>query len=87
MEASAKSHEASEGLGRLKRLSIMVYSSSGGVAYRSFTTLAERVSFVALSAILQEYFNEMADAVFATDGILDKYIGDSAMAFWCALIE
>ena len=54
---------------------------------RSFTSLAERIAPTALSQFLQEYFNEMADAVFATDGIVDKYIGDSIMAFWGAPIE
>ena len=54
---------------------------------RSFTALAERIPPTALSAFLQEYFNEMAEAVFATDGIVDKYIGDSVMAFWGAPIE
>jgi class 3 adenylate cyclase len=54
---------------------------------RSFTALAERLPPAALSLFLQEYFNEMTEAVFATDGILDKYIGDAVMAFWGAPID
>ncbi len=54
---------------------------------RSFTALAERLPPAALSVFLQEYFNEMTEAVFATDGIVDKYIGDAVMAFWGAPIE
>jgi GGDEF domain-containing protein len=54
---------------------------------RSFTTIAEHLPPAALSTFLQEYFNEMTEAVFATDGILDKYIGDAVMAFWGAPIE
>jgi len=54
---------------------------------RSFTSLAERLPPAALSRFLQEYFNEMTEAVFATDGIVDKYIGDAVMAFWGAPID
>ena len=54
---------------------------------RSFTTIAERLPPHQLTRLLQEYFDEMADAVFATDGIVDKYIGDAIMAFWGAPIE
>jgi class 3 adenylate cyclase len=54
---------------------------------RAFTALAERLPPAALSSFLQEYFNEMTEAVFATEGIVDKYIGDAVMAFWGAPIE
>ena len=54
---------------------------------RSFTALAERLAPAALSNFLQEYFDEMTEAVFATDGIVDKYIGDAVMAFWGAPID
>jgi class 3 adenylate cyclase len=54
---------------------------------RSFTALAERLAPAALSLFLQEYFNEMTEAVFATDGIVDKYIGDAVMAFWGAPMD
>ena len=54
---------------------------------RSFTTLTERLPPRELTRLLQEYFDEMAEAVYATDGTLDKYIGDAVMAFWGAPIE
>jgi class 3 adenylate cyclase len=54
---------------------------------RSFTSLSEKLTPTDLSIFLQEYFNEMTEAVFNTDGILDKYIGDGLMAFWGAPIE
>ena len=54
---------------------------------RSFTTVVERLAPQRLTELMQEYFNEMTDAVFATNGIVDKFIGDALMAFWGAPIE
>ncbi len=54
---------------------------------RSFTTLSEGFPPQQVTRMLQEYFTEMTDAVYATDGILDKYIGDAVMAFWGAPID
>ncbi len=54
---------------------------------RSFTAITERLAPQQLTRLLQEYFSEMAEAVFVTDGIVDKYIGDAIMAFWGAPIE
>jgi adenylate cyclase len=54
---------------------------------RSFTTVTERLPPQVLTAILREYFDAMAREVFATDGVLDKYMGDAIMAFWGAPIE
>jgi len=54
---------------------------------RSFTSLAEQIPTQQLTRLLHDYFSEMTDAVFATDGVLDKYIGDAVMAFWGAPIE
>ncbi len=54
---------------------------------RSFTSLSEKIPPQQLSRILQEYFTTMTDEVLATDGVVDKYIGDAIMAFWGAPIE
>ena len=53
---------------------------------RSFTALTENLPPHTLTTLLHEYFAEMTDAVQATDGIVDKYIGDAIMAFWGAPI-
>ena len=54
---------------------------------RSFTSLSEKIPPQQLARILQEYFTAMTDEVLATDGVVDKYIGDAIMAFWGAPIE
>lgn len=53
---------------------------------RGFTTLTENLPPQTLTHLLHEYFSEMTEAVLATDGIVDKYIGDAIMAFWGAPI-
>lgn len=54
---------------------------------RSFTSLSEKIPPQQLTRLLQEYFTAMTDEVLATDGVVDKYIGDAVMAFWGAPIE
>jgi class 3 adenylate cyclase len=54
---------------------------------RSFTALSERLPPQQMTRLLQEYFDAMTDEVFATEGIVDKYVGDAIMAFWGAPIE
>ena len=49
---------------------------------RGFTTISEGLTPDELVQLLNEYFGQMTDIVFATDGTLDKYIGDAIMAFW-----
>lgn len=51
---------------------------------RGFTTITESAEPAILSAILQEYFTEMSEEIFATDGVVEKFIGDAIMAFWGA---
>ena len=54
---------------------------------RGFTTLSESIKPETLSLLLHEYFTEMTEEVLATDGVLDKFIGDAVMAFWGAPID
>ena len=49
-----------------------------------FTTIAEGLTPTALVNLLNEYFSEMTETIFKYWGTLDKYIGDSIMAFWGA---
>ncbi|MGK7920164.1 MAG: adenylate/guanylate cyclase domain-containing protein [Trichodesmium sp.] len=47
---------------------------------RSYTTLTEGMEAEQVVSMLNEYFEEMVDAVFKYKGTLDKYIGDALMA-------
>jgi adenylate cyclase len=54
---------------------------------RSFTALSEKIPPQQLTRMLQEYFDEMTEEVIATEGVIDKFIGDAIMAFWGAPID
>jgi adenylate cyclase len=62
--------------GEVKELSVLFSD------IRGFTTISEGLTPDQLVQLLNEYFGQMTDFVFATDGTLDKYIGDAIMAFW-----
>jgi adenylate cyclase len=47
---------------------------------RSYTTLTEKMSPEDVVSMLNEYFEDMVDALFSYKGTLDKYIGDAMMA-------
>jgi class 3 adenylate cyclase len=60
-----------------RRLMTVFFSDLQG-----FTTLSERLTPDGLVKLLNHYFTTMANAIRAQNGIIDKYIGDSVMAFW-----
>lgn len=47
---------------------------------RGFTALSERIEPGVVAELVSEHVDAMAEIVFAYDGIVDKYIGDSVMA-------
>jgi adenylate cyclase len=49
-----------------------------------FSGIAERMSAQRLSAFLNRHFNILGGIIAAEGGSIDKYIGDSVMAFWGA---
>ncbi len=51
---------------------------------RGFTSISEIMAPPALVELLNEHLSEMTDVIFQFWGTLDKYIGDSIMAFWGA---
>jgi adenylate cyclase len=53
----------------------------------NFTPLSERLSPKEVSQLLNKFFREMNDIIFAYRGTLDKYMGDAIMAIFGAPIE
>jgi class 3 adenylate cyclase len=49
-----------------------------------FTDLASDLPADALARLLNAHFSLLAEAIEAEEGTIDKYIGDSVMAFWGA---
>ena len=62
--------------GEMKDLTVMFSD------IRGFTTISEGLTPDELVRLLNEYLGTMTDVLFATNGTLDKYIGDAIMAFW-----
>ncbi len=48
-----------------------------------FTGLSERIEPEKVVQFLNAYFSVITREITATDGIIDKYIGDAVMAYWC----
>jgi adenylate cyclase len=67
--------------GELRDLTIMFCD------IRDFTTISEKMEATALTALLNDFLTPMTEAVLAHDGTIDKYIGDSVMAFWNAPLD
>ena len=51
---------------------------------RGFSQLAEHLGAADTAALLNEHFTLLADCIEAEGGTVDKFIGDSIMAFWGA---
>lgn len=52
-----------------------------------FTTISERLSPEDTAMILHKVLNSLTEVVIKNAGVVDKYIGDSIMAFWGAPLE
>ena len=50
----------------------------------NFTAISEKMSSDQLIKLLSEYLNELSTIILHQHGTIDKYIGDSIMAFWGA---
>lgn len=54
---------------------------------RQFTKLAEKMPPESVVALLNEYFEQMMEAIFGNQGTLDKFIGDAIMVEFGAPLE
>ena len=60
----------------LKQITVMFTDIAG------FSTLSEHMPAAETAAMLNEHFAILVDCIEAEAGTVDKYIGDSVMAFW-----
>lgn len=55
------------------------------VDIRSFATMSDTLAPEDVAQLLQQFFTELGSIVDAHGGVIDKYIGDAAMALWNAV--
>jgi len=51
---------------------------------KNFTSIAEEMDPDQLTHLICEYFDELSKIIISNKGTIDKFIGDSIMAFWGA---
>ncbi len=68
-------------IGGTKRTLTILFSD-----IKNFTNIAEHVNPNELMETMNEYFEELSKIIIQEKGTIDKYIGDSIMAFWGAPI-
>ncbi|MCB1457421.1 MAG: adenylate/guanylate cyclase domain-containing protein [Nitratireductor sp.] len=54
---------------------------------RGFTPISEKLAPEELVAFLNKLLSPLSEAILAREGAIDKYIGDSIMAFWNAPLD
>lgn len=69
-------------LGGERREVTMLFSDLQG-----FSGIAEALSAVELTALLNEYLSDMTEIILEESGTLDKYEGDAILAFWNAPLD
>jgi adenylate cyclase len=53
----------------------------------NFTSISEKMTSEKMSLHLSDYFDQLTKIILEEHGTIDKYIGDSIMAFWGAPVE
>jgi adenylate cyclase len=49
-----------------------------------FTSISEELTATAIVNLLNHYFAAVTGSIRASNGIVDKFMGDGVMAFWCS---
>jgi adenylate cyclase len=78
LEGVLKSPELLRLGGERRRMTVLFSDIEG------FSSLSEKMAAEDVSAILNEYLNQMMNSIKETGGTLDKFIGDAVMAEWNA---
>jgi adenylate cyclase len=85
------SHDVIESLvGNPSRLSLGGQERTITVLFtdiQGFTTLSEKLEPERLAAFMNRYLAIITEAILAEGGTIDKYVGDSVMAFWNAPLD
>jgi class 3 adenylate cyclase len=76
-EQLIRSHDLLAERGERRDVAVMFCDLAG------FAALSERVEAEQLVRFLNAYFSILAREIAATEGVIDKYIGDAVMAYWC----
>jgi adenylate cyclase len=74
-------HEALKLGGTVREVTVMFADM------RDFTPMSERLSPCDLLALLNRLFGALGAEIIARSGTIDKFIGDSVMAFWNAPVD
>jgi class 3 adenylate cyclase len=61
-----------------KREATVMFSDVAG-----YTGISERLTPGGLVRLMNAYFNMASEPIAASGGLIDKFIGDAVMAFWC----
>ena len=67
------------GADQAERRTITVFFSD----IKEFSGISEQLTASAIVNLLNSYFGAVAAVIHAHNGVIDKYIGDAVMAFWC----
>lgn len=76
-----QSGEGAERGGRRMHITIMFSD------IQSFSSIAEKLPSEKITNYVSDYFDHLTTIILEEQGTIDKYIGDSIMAFWGAPIE
>jgi adenylate cyclase len=72
--------ETGEGVEHAERQVVTVFFSD----IAGFTSINEQLTPTAIVNLLNHYFSAVTAPIVASNGIVDKYIGDGLLAFWTA---
>jgi len=72
--------ETGEGVEHAERQVVTVFFSD----IAGFTSISEQLTPTAIVNLLNHYFSAVTAPIVASNGIVDKYIGDGLLAFWAA---